>query len=197
MIAERPDKRSPSPIEGERASPQNPTAPAEGRSILRSPQGEEGSGGGNSAGDEGAFTRAQLLRKNSTGPERKLWAALGRLKRDGFRFRRQVEFGHYIVDFVSHRERLVIEVDGAQHYEEKQQEYDTRRTRFLEAGGYLVLRYSNYDVLQNIDGVMRGICEVLTQRKRLKFSNLTTAVPPPDPSSPDGSEGSTAPQRGR
>jgi len=126
-----------------------------------------------------------------------LWAALGRLKQDGFRFRRQAEFGNYIVDFISHRERLAIEVDGAQHYEEERQEYDARRTRFIEAGGYRVLRYSNYEVLQNIDGVMREICEVLAERKRLKFTSIAAAEPPPDPSPPDGSERSTAPRRGR
>lgn len=196
-MSKPPPTHSPFPREGEGGSPKNPTAPAEGRSLLRRPQGEEGSGGANTNGDEDRLTRAQYLRKNSTGPERKLWAALGRLKQDGFRFRRQVEFGNYIVDFISHRERLAIEVDGSQHHGEKQLEYDARRTRFVEAGGYRVLRYSNYEVLQNIDGVMREICEVLAERKRLKFTSMSTAVPPPDPSPPDGSEGSTAPPRGR
>jgi very-short-patch-repair endonuclease len=119
------------------------------------------------------------------------------LKKEGFHLRRQVEFGNYIVDFASHRERLIIEVDGAQHYEEEHLRYDAQRTRFLEARGYRVLRYSNYHVLQNIGGVMREIYEALNERKRLKFTAATSAVPPPDPSAPNGCEGSTAPRRGR
>ena len=140
---------------------------------------------------------AHQLRKNATGPERKLWASLGRLRNAGFHFRRQVRFGTYIADFASHRERLVVEVDGAQHYEERNAVYDEKRTRYLEARGYRVLRYSNYDVLQNINGVMRDIYEVSCERKRLKFAKVSTAVPPPEPSRPNGLERSTAPQRGR
>jgi very-short-patch-repair endonuclease len=119
------------------------------------------------------------------------------LRRQGFNLRRQVEIGKYIADFASHRERLVIEVDGAQHYEEDNQERDQRRTDFLESARYRVLRYSNYAVLQNIDRVMQEIFDVLIERRRLKFERPAYAVPPPDPSARKRSEGSTAPRRGR
>ena len=137
--------------------------------------------------------RAQFLRKHSTGPERKLWSALRRLRDQGFHLRRQVPFRGYILDFVSHRERLVIEVDGAQHYEEKYRAHDDARTKVIESQGYRVLRYSNYAALQNLDGVMDEIIAVLHERRGIKYR----AGPPPDPSPPDGSERSTAPQRGR
>jgi len=139
--------------------------------------------------------RTQYLRKNCTGPERKLWSALSRLRKDGFHFRRQARFSGYIVDFASHRERLIIEVDGSQHDEEVNRARDEERTSFLNRCGYRVMRYSNYDVLQNLDGVVRDIFEAASQRKCMKFAML--AAPPPDPSSPLGSEGSTAPRWGR
>ncbi len=65
------------------------------------------------------------------------------------RFRRQVPLVRYVVDFASHRERLVIEVDGGQHCAER----DAERTRLILAEGYRVLRFWNNDVLSNPDGV--------------------------------------------
>jgi very-short-patch-repair endonuclease len=141
--------------------------------------------------------RARTLRKNSTGPERKLWAALGRFRNNGFHFRRQVRFGKYIADFVSHRERLVVEVDGAQHYLEAHRARDESRTKYLEACGYRVLRFSNYEVLQGLYGVECCILDALNERKGVKFEAGSSAVPPPEPSRPDGLKRSTAPQRGR
>lgn len=136
--------------------------------------------------------RAQFLRKNATGPERKLWSALRRLREQGFHLRRQVPFRGYILDFVSHRERVVIEVDGAQHYEEERRERDEVRTRVIESQGYCVLRYSNYAVLQHLDAVFSEIVAVLHERRGFKFKG----GPPPEPSALR-SEGPTAPQRGR
>jgi very-short-patch-repair endonuclease len=83
-----------------------------------------------------------------TDAERKLW----RLLRDSFKdhhFRRQVPIRHYIADFVSHRAKLVIEVDGGQHTEDA----DAARTRVIEDEGYSVIRFWNHDVLGNADGV--------------------------------------------
>jgi very-short-patch-repair endonuclease len=139
-------------------------------------------------------TRAQHLRKNLTGPERKLWSRLRELRDEGFHLRRQVPFGAYVLDFVSHRERLVIEVDGAHHEEHKHRKHDEVRTRFIQSRGYRVLRFSNYDVLLSTNSVVRQIKVELHERRRVKFDS---AVPPPDPSPPIGSERSTAPQRGR
>jgi very-short-patch-repair endonuclease len=124
---------------------------------------------------------AQHLRRILTGPERKLWRALRRLRAEGFHLRRQVPFGRFVLDFASHRERLVIEVEGRSHLEPRQRAYDEARTRAIEARGYLVVRYSNDRVLGNIGGVMNELLTTLHERRRIKF----TALPPPDPALPD------------
>ena len=67
----------------------------------------------------------------------------------GFRFRRQVPIGRYVVDFVCIRARLIVELDGGQHTPEG----DARRTAFLESQGFRVIRFWNNDVLENLDGV--------------------------------------------
>jgi very-short-patch-repair endonuclease len=73
-----------------------------------------------------------------TDAERALWGRLRKRQVSGFAFRRQFPLGHYIVDFVCLAERLIVELDGGQHIE--QQEYDTRRTAWLEKQGYRVIR---------------------------------------------------------
>ncbi len=100
--------------------------------------------------------RARAMRLAPTDAEKKLWWHLRhRLSAAGSHFRRQVRLGHYIVDFASHGLKVVIELDGSQHAE--QMRYDERRTKFLEAKGYRVLRFWNSDVLGNIDGVLEMI----------------------------------------
>jgi very-short-patch-repair endonuclease len=90
----------------------------------------------------------------------------------GSHFRRQALIGPFIVDFVSRKARLVIELDGGQH--DEQRFADTSRTRKIEASGYRVLRFWNNDVLGNIDGVLTEIQSALT--------------PTPDPSPHGGGE---------
>ena len=96
------------------------------------------------------------MRVEPTEAERKLWWNLRhRLPVTGSHFRRQVHLGRYIVDFVSHGLKLIIEVDGGQHAEQERR--DAVRTKFLESEGYRVLRFWNNDVLGNIDGVLEMI----------------------------------------
>ena len=115
------------------------------------------------------------MRAEPTEAERKLWLHLRqRFALTGTHFRRQVQVGRYIADFVSHRAKLIIEIDGGQHIDRAT--YDAERTRFLEAQGYRVLRYWNNDVLSNTGGVLEDI-----QRKM-------TATPTPDPSPQGGGE---------
>ncbi len=115
-------------------------------------------------------TYAKRMRAEPTQAEQKLWWHLRhRLSLDGTHFRRQVRFGHYIADFVSHGAKLVIEVDGGQHDERALA--DAKRSRFIEAQGYRVLRFWNNDVLKNIDGVLEEIHRVIT----------TTPTPNPSP----------------
>ena len=68
-------------------------------------------------------------------------------------FRRQMPIGPYYVDFVSVRARLVVEVDGSQHYEDDAVAYDARRTRAIETLGYRVVRVATTDVMHHLDGV--------------------------------------------
>jgi len=99
--------------------------------------------------------RAGELRKELTLAERKLWAYLRGDKLNGVNFRRQHAIGNYIVDFVSIKKKLVIELDGSQHLE--QEEYDFERTRYFESQGYKVVRFWNNDVIKDLNGVIRVI----------------------------------------
>jgi very-short-patch-repair endonuclease len=101
-------------------------------------------------------TRSRAMRLAPTDAERKLWWHLRhRLPLPASHFRRQVRLGRYIVDFACHRLKLVIEVDGGQHAEQRRR--DSVRTRFIQQEGYRVLRFWNNEVLRNIDGVLELI----------------------------------------
>jgi len=78
----------------------------------------------------------------------------------GVRFNRQFPIGPFICDFVSRGARLVIEVDGGQHA--VQAEADAKRTAYLRKQGYRVIRFWNHDVLENTDGVVEAIAEILS-----------------------------------
>lgn len=101
-------------------------------------------------------TRAQAkrLRSDMTAPERMLWSAL-RAGQLGIKFQRQVVLAPYIADFAARSERLVIEIDGDTHAHSVRA--DARRTQALEARGYRVLRFTNSDVMTNLEGVVRFI----------------------------------------
>jgi very-short-patch-repair endonuclease len=107
-----------------------------------------------------AISRARRLRRDMTTQERKLWRGL----RDSFpeaHFRKQVPIGIYTADFAWHGAKLIIEVDGGQHGSDAGLVHDEKRTAFLEAEGYRVLRFWNSDVDQNLDGVLAMIAEVI------------------------------------
>ena len=106
--------------------------------------------------------RAQALRKNMTKEERKLWYEY--LSKYPYRFRRQVTFGHYILDFYCAAAKLAIELDGSQHYEEAGQRYDANRDAWLASNGVQVLRFSNTDILCNLIGVCQMIDMTVTER---------------------------------
>jgi very-short-patch-repair endonuclease len=99
--------------------------------------------------------RARELRKELTPAEQKLWAYLRNNKLNGINFRRQQAIGRFVVDFVSIKNKLVIELDGSQHL--KQEEYDIERSQYLEAQRYKVIRFWNDKVLNVIEGVIRAI----------------------------------------
>ena len=90
-----------------------------------------------------------------TDAELRLWLRLRGEQLDGYRFRRQVPIGPYIVDFLSPKAKIVIEVDGSQHQVEA--DADGRRSAWLESRGYRVMRFWNGDVLTQTDAVMETI----------------------------------------
>ena len=102
---------------------------------------------------------ARNLRRGQTDAENLLWAKLRFMRSNGIRFRRQHPVGHYIVDFICLEKRLIIELDGGQHAENK--EKDSRRTKWLEDEGYCVVRFWDNEVLTNVEGVVFRIMENL------------------------------------
>ena len=111
---------------------------------------------------------ARQLRSRVTDAERILWKRLRMLKSHGLHFRRQAPFEIYVLDFVCHGAKLVVELDGSQYAEEKQIRHDAKRTTFLESCGYRVMRVWNDDVFENPDGVAEAV---------LAFA----LAPPPNP----------------
>jgi very-short-patch-repair endonuclease len=103
--------------------------------------------------------RAVELRQNMTDAEIKLWSRLRAHQLEDIHFRRQHIIGSYVVDFCAPRYKLVIEVDGGHHLEQK--EYDAERTVFLESKGYRVIRFWNHEVLSDLDAVMLAIMQSL------------------------------------
>ena len=107
---------------------------------------------------------ARLLRKEMTKEERHLWYDF--LHSYPIRFSRQKVLGKYIADFYSAEAKLVIELDGSQHYEDSNAEKDTERTVFLEGYGLTVIRIPNNEVSRNF----RGVCEYIDAAVRQSLS---------------------------
>ena len=101
------------------------------------------------------------LRKEQTDAERKLWRQLRSKRMKGYKFYRQYGIGPYIADFYCAEIRIVIEVDGGQHYSEEGMENDEKRSKFLTGLGIRTIRFSNLDVLKNMEGVVGCIWKEL------------------------------------
>jgi len=110
-------------------------------------------------------TRARVLRRELTKAERIIWYGLRADRLEGAGFRRQTPIGPYIVDFASHAAKLIIEIDGGQHFEEKQEVRDKRRDAFLAGKGFRVLRFNNLDVLTNRVGVLETIAGAVCEAR--------------------------------
>ncbi len=104
---------------------------------------------------------AKMLRKNMTREEKHLWYDF--LRQNEHKFIRQKILGYYIVDFYCAEAKLVIELDGAQHYEEKGLKNDEEQTRFLETYGLKIVRIPNREVNKNFDGVCEYIDKIVKQ----------------------------------
>ena len=112
--------------------------------------------------------QARYLRKNMTKEELKLW--LNFLKPLNVHVRRQKIIGKYVVDFYIASAKLVIELDGSQHYIGNGQERDRSRDSFMDNLGLKVLRYSNNDINNNFSGVCEDIAKNIEKRKRFPES---------------------------
>ena len=111
-------------------------------------------------------TTARNLRKRLTDTERSLWSKIRSRQIEGCKFRRQTPIGKYIVDFVCHEQRVIVEVDGGQHSENIEQ--DCIRDKWLREQGYRILRFWNNEVLTNIEGVLEVIRDNCKSHHHLK-----------------------------
>jgi len=110
--------------------------------------------------DQALLEHAKAMRRELTAPERVLWNAVRADRLNGATFPRQVVIGRYIADFACRSPRmLVVEVDGDTHA--SQTGYDRQRSNYLCERGYEVLRFTNSDVMMNLDGVLLKIQQTL------------------------------------
>lgn len=107
--------------------------------------------------------KARLLRRKMTDAERKLWRLLRDRRMMELKFRRQVPFGPFYLDFYCVEKNLVIELDGGQHFESEGMEKDRKRDGYLESKGLKILRYSDRDVLTYPEGILEDIFEKIVK----------------------------------
>jgi very-short-patch-repair endonuclease len=118
------------------------------------------SGEGMRYSDNDTRDRARAMRHTMAKAELILWTRLREANRHGFKFRRQHSIPPYIADFAHLRGQLVVEIDGATHSSDEERAYDARRTAFLKSRGWTVVRFTNADVYESVDGIV----EYLTSR---------------------------------
>ena len=109
----------------------------------------------------GATNRARNLRQSETDAEYRLWIEVRNRRLNGYKFARQIPLGSYFVDFICREQNLIAELDGSQHAES---EHDIKRTEWLNAQGYSVLRFWNDEILRERQAVLETILSVLEGR---------------------------------
>ena len=112
--------------------------------------------------DKNLNSSAKELRKNMTPEEKHLWYDF--LKKYPIQFNRQKVIGEYIVDFYCKRANVVIEIDGAQHFEHENAEYDKKRTEYLNSVGIEVIRFLNKDINYNFENTCKYIDKIIKNR---------------------------------
>jgi len=120
--------------------------------------------------------RCRNLRRNQTEAEKKLWSVLRNRQLNGVKFRRQFPVGGYIVDFYCPEYKLGIEADGGQHYQDEWKVRDELRTITLNNLGVEVIRFSDWEILNNIGGVYEVIQKSIEKRRK-KFSPSPQSSP--------------------
>ncbi|MBU3978943.1 endonuclease domain-containing protein [Patescibacteria group bacterium] len=96
---------------------------------------------------------SRKLRSQMTDAELKFWSIARKRQIENIQFLRQRPIGKYIVDFVSLSHKIIIEIDGSQHYEENHKIKDQQRDLLLNKLGYIIVRFNDNEVLSNIEGV--------------------------------------------
>ena len=109
--------------------------------------------------------RARDHRARLTEPEGLLWWKLRELNRRGYHSRRQAPFRGYVLDFVEHGARVVVELDGGQHGLADRREHDAVRDDVLRSQGYHVLRFPNSEVFDDLERVVESILRVVDERR--------------------------------
>lgn len=112
--------------------------------------------------DKNLNSAAKELRKNMTPEEKHLWYDF--LKNYPVQFNRQKIIGNYITDFYCKKANLVIEIDGAQHFEHDNSEYDKARTDYLNSVGIEVIRFLNKDINYNFNNTCKYIDNIIKKR---------------------------------
>lgn len=107
------------------------------------------------------FSNAKKLRLNQTEAEEKFWYAVKDNQIEGYKFRRQHPLSIYIADFYCHALKLVIEIDGGYHLSEEQQLLDKKRTTDLEFQGLKVIRFTNEEIISNLEEVLSKIKSII------------------------------------
>jgi very-short-patch-repair endonuclease len=124
---------------------------------------------------------ARTLRNEPTPAEKRLWHFLRVQKLRGYKFRHQAAIGNYIVDFVCFATKLIVELDGPQHFEPEAAEYDKRRTEWLSNRGFHVLRFRNQELDVDTHAVVAAI--------ECALAELSTSAECPLPNPPRRGEG--------
>jgi very-short-patch-repair endonuclease len=104
---------------------------------------------------------SRKLRKDMTDAERLLWSKLRNKQLKGLQVYRQRIIGNYIVDFYCPKAKLIIEVDGSQHYISEGKEQDKIRDEYMKGIGFAILRVTDRDIFENSNGVVERIFEML------------------------------------
>ena len=115
----------------------------------------------------------RTLRQQPTVAEVRFWRLIHPIRQTGWHFRKQAPIGRYVVDFVCHSSRLIVEIDGDSYYSEAGIARDAVRTAFLIGEGYRLLRFTNLDVMENEEAVYDAVVGVLGA------SGATPSQPPP------------------
>lgn len=140
--------------------PPAPSSKEDGENAAIAPSSlEEGVGGGG-ASPETLKNRARKMRNTPTEPEKRLWMALRNSRLAGFKFRRQDVIGQRIVDFFCPVRGMVIEVDGGTHDAEADAAHDAR---MMQDFGFVTVRFSNAEIMENLDGCLLRLLEVLNE----------------------------------